>query len=115
MVRGKPEYQKSYQEDLIGQVNVMCAIKTVESIVDSTTLVVNIYDYISALRRATIHPEAVKLIWKKVGLVSHLSGVYQSMYFGMYLVHVRGHHNSGRPGSTLTSLASLNVRLDALA
>ena len=32
----------------------------------------------------------------------------------MSMVHVHGHQNSRRPASTLTTLASLNVRLDAL-
>ena len=64
MVPGKPEYQNSYQEELGGQLRVMCAIEIVESIVGITTLVVNICENISDLRRATIHPEAVKLIWK---------------------------------------------------
>ena len=30
----------------------------------------------------------------------------------MYLIHVHGHQNSGRPSSTLTPLASLNMGLD---
>ena len=86
-----------------------------ESILVSTTLVVNIYDNISALRRATINPEAVKLIWNQVDLISRLSDFYQSMDYSMSLVHAYGHHNSRRPASTLTPLASLNIRLDALA
>ena len=37
------------------------------------------------------------------------------MGYGMSLVHVYGHQNNGRPALTLTLLASINVRLDALA
>ena len=33
----------------------------------------------------------------------------------MYLVHVYGHQNSGKPASNLKLLASLNIILDALA
>ena len=80
----------------------------------STTLVVNSYDNKSALIRAKIHPEAVKMRWKQVDLISRLSDVYQSLYSVIYLVHVHGHQNSGRQASTLTPLASLNVRLDSL-
>ena len=32
----------------------------------------------------------------------------------MYLIHVHGHQNSGIPASTLTPIASLNIRLDEL-
>ena len=44
-----------------------------------------------------------------------MSDVYQSMESGMYLVHVYGHQNSGRPTSTLMPLYYLNLILDALA
>ena len=74
----------------------MWAIKIIESILVSTTLVINSYDNISSLRRTTIHTEAVKLRWKQVDLISRLSDVYQSMDSGVYLVHFYGHHNSGR-------------------
>ena len=86
-----------------------------EFIVGSTTLVVNSFNNISTFRRATIHLEAVKLLWKQVDLISRLSDVYQSMDYGMSLVHVHGHYNSGRPASNLTPLASLNVQLYAIA
>ena len=79
VVPGKPEYQNSYREELGSQFGVMCAIKIMESITGITTLVVNSCDNISSLRRATIHPEAVKSIWKQVDLISRLSDVYQSM------------------------------------
>ena len=36
------------------------------------------------------------------------------MKSSMSLVNVHGHHNTGRPESTITQLAYLNVRLDAL-
>ena len=36
------------------------------------------------------------------------------MYSGTSMVHVHGYQNIGRPESTLTALASLNIRLDAL-
>ena len=50
----------------------------------------------------------------KVDVISRLSYVYQSINSGMSLVHVYGNHNIGKPASTLP-LASINVRLDALA
>ena len=93
----------------------MCAIEIMEPILGSTTLVVNRYNNISALRKATIHPEAVKFISKQVYLISHLSDVYQSIDSGVSLVHIYVHHNSGKTVSTLTPLAYLNVRLNALA
>ena len=77
MVTGKPEYQKSYQGELRGQIGVMCAIKIMEPILGSTTLRVNSCNNISALRQATIHLEAVKLIRKQVYLISYLSNIYQ--------------------------------------
>ena len=76
---------------------------------------VNSCDKISALRQATIHPEAVKSIWKQVDIISRLSDLYQSIDSRMSLVHVPGHQNSRKLASTLTTLASPNVRLDALA
>ena len=93
----------------------MCAIEIMESVLVTTTLMVNSCDNISALRRATIRLEEVKPRWKQVDLISSLSDVYQSMYSGMYLVFVYGHYNRRRPESTLTPLASLNLRMDALA
>ena len=63
MVPGKPEDHNSYRGEIGGQIGVICAIGIMESTVVSTTLVINSYDNKSALRRATIHPEAVKLIW----------------------------------------------------
>ena len=115
MVSGKPKYKNSYQGELRGQLGVMCVIRIMVSILGSTTLLFNSCNNISALRRATIHPEAVKYRWKQVDLISRLYYVYQSMDSGMSLVHIYGHQNSGRLASTLTSLASLNVRLDAPA
>ena len=50
MVPGKPEYNNFYWGDLRGQLGVMWAIKMMESIMVSTTLVVNSCDNISALR-----------------------------------------------------------------
>ena len=44
-----------------------------------------------------------------------MSDVYQSMDTGISLVHVIGHQNNRRPTTTLTPLAALNVRMDALA
>ena len=92
----------------------MCAIKIMEYILIRTTLVVNSCNNINVLRQATIHPEEVKPIWKKVDLISRLSDVYQSIESGMSLLQVYGHQNRGKSASTLTPLASLNVRLDAL-
>ena len=86
-----------------------------ESIVGRTTLMVNSCNNISALRQVPIHPEAVKSQWKQADLISRLYGAYQSIASGMSLVQVYGHHNNGNPVSTLTPLAYLNVRLDALA
>ena len=115
MVPGKPEYQNSYMGKLWGQRRIMCTIKIMESIVGSTTLVVNVCNNISALKWSTIHPEAVELTWKQVDLISRLSDVYQSMDSGMYLVHVHRHQNSGIPESTLIPLAYLNIQLDTIA
>ena len=50
MVPGKPEDHNSYRGELGGQLGVVCAIKFTDSILGSTTLVVNICDNISALR-----------------------------------------------------------------
>ena len=115
MVPGKPEDHKSYRGELIGKLRVMFAIKIIKSIAGSTTLVVNRCDNIRALRRATIQPEGVKLRWKQIDLISHLSDVYQSMDSIMSLVHIHGHQNIGRPASTLMVLGSLNVLLDELS
>ena len=76
MVPRKPEDQNSYWGELRGQIGVICGIEIIESIVGSTTLVVNICDNLSALRQETIHPEAVKSILKQVDLISCLYGVY---------------------------------------
>ena len=114
MVTGKPKDQNYYQGELGGQLGDMCMIKIMQSILGITPHVVNSCNYISALRQAKIHPEAVKSRWKQVDLISRLSDVYQSMYSSMSLVHIYGHHNSGIPSSTLTALASINVRIDAL-
>ena len=115
MVTGKTEDQNYYIGELGGQLGFMCAIATIEYILGSTTLVVNSCNNISALRRAIIHQEAVQPRLKQVDLISCLSDVYQSIDSGMYLVHVYVHHNSGKTVSILTLLASLNVRMDALA
>ena len=115
MVPGKPKYQNSYQGEIRGQLGFMCTIDIMESILGSTALVKNICNNISARRQATIHPEAVKSRWKQVDLTSCLSDFYQSMDSGMSRVHIYGHRSSRRPASTLTPLASLNVRLYSLA
>ena len=93
----------------------MCAIEIMAYIFGSITLVVDRCDNISALRRETIHPEAVKSSQKRVYLISCLYAVYQWMDYRIYLVHVYGHQNTGRLASIFTPLASLNVTLDALA
>ena len=93
----------------------MCAVETMESILGITTLIVNTCDNTSTLRLATIHPEAVKSRWKQVDLILLLSDVYQSIDSSMSLIHINRHQNSGKMVSTLTSLASLNVIMDALA
>ena len=107
-VNRQPEYYNSYQGELRGQLGVMCAIEITEFIFGRTTLVVNSCDNIRTLRRASIHPEAVKLRWKQVELITCLSDAYQSIDSGMSLVHVYRNHNSGNPESTLTPLAPLN-------
>ena len=86
-----------------------------ESILGSTTLMVNRCDNISALRLAPIHPEAVKSWWKQADLISCLSSAYPYIESVMPLLHVYRHHNSVNPESTLTPLSYLNVRLDALS
>ena len=111
MVIGKPKDQNSYQGELGGLLEVMCTIEIMESILDSSTLAVNSCDSISALRRETIQPEAVKNIWKQVYFISHLSDVFQSMDSGISLVHVYRHQNNGILASNLTSLAYLSVIL----
>ena len=93
----------------------MCAIKIMESTLGSTTILVNSCDNISALRRVSINPEAVKPRCKQADLIYRLSDAYQSIEFGMSLVHVYGHRNSGNPALNLTPPASLNLILDALA
>ena len=114
MVQGKSKDKNSYRGELGGQLGFMRAIGIMESILYSTTHVVNRCDNISALIRATIHPEGIKPIWKQVDLISHLSDVYQSMYSGMSLVKVYRHQNIGRPASTSMLLESLKVILNAL-
>ena len=59
MAPGKPEYQNSYRGEIGGQLGGICAIQIMESILGSTTLVVNRCDNISALIKASIQPEAV--------------------------------------------------------
>ena len=115
MVPGETNNQKSYQGELGGQIRFMYAIEIMEFILGSTTLVVNICDNTSTIRQAKIRPELVESIWKEEDLISHLSDVYQSMESGMPLVHIYRHHNSVNPASTLISVASLNIGLDALA
>ena len=92
----------------------MCAIEIIKSVLGSTTLVVNRCDNTSALRQATLHPEAVKSRWKQVDLISRLPDVYKSTDSDMSMVHVYGYYNNRIPASTLTPLPSLNVRLDAI-
>ena len=92
----------------------MCEIEIMDSILVSTTLVANICDNIISLRQASRHPEAVTPRWIQAYLISGLSDVYHTIDSGMSLVHVHGHQNIGKLASTLTPLASLNVRLDAL-
>ena len=101
MVSGKPEDRNSYQGELGGQLGFICAIEIMESMLGSTTLMVNSRNNISAPRRASIHPEAVKLLWKQVDLISCLSDAFNSIDLGMSLVHVYGHHNSDNLASTL--------------
>ena len=115
MVPGKPEDQNSYLGELGGKIGVMCTLQIIDSVMGSTPLMVDICDNISALIRASIHPESVKLLWKQADLISRLSDVYNSINPHMLLVHVYGHHNSGKPAPTLTTVAYLNVRLEALA
>ena len=93
----------------------MCAIEIMESILGSTSLVVNSCDSISALRQVPIHPEAVTSRWKQAVLIYLLSDIYHVIDSGMFLVYVYRNHNSGKLAPTLTSLTSLNVQIDTLA
>ena len=93
----------------------MCAVQIIESIMGITPLVVIICDNRSAFRRSLIHPESVILRWKKADLIFCMLDVYHSIDFGMSLVHMYGHQNSGKLASNLTPLSSLNVLFDALA
>ena len=93
----------------------MCGIQIIESILSINTLLFNSCDNIISLRRASIHPEAVTPRWKKSDPIYRLYDVYQSIESSMLLVHVYGNHNSGNLASTLTSLSSLEIRLDALS
>ena len=79
----------------------------------STPLVVDSCDSISALRLASVHPESVTLQQKQADLISRMSDVYHSTDYGMSIVHVYGHQNSGKLDSNLTSVAYLNVQLYA--
>ena len=92
----------------------MYAIEIMESVFGITTLVANSREKISALRQASIHPEAVKSRWKQVHIISRLSDAFHSIESGMLLVHIYEHQNIGKSESTLTPLAPLNVRLSAL-
>ena len=114
MVLEKLEDHNSYQGDTGGQLGVVCMIQIIESILGSTTLVVDRYDNISVRKQALIHLEALTLWWKQEGPISFLSGVYHSIDYGVSLLHVYVHHNSGKSVSTLTALSSLNVWLDVL-
>ena len=58
---------------------------------------------------------AVKSRWKQVDLISRLSDFCHLIDSDMSLVHVHGHQNSGRPASTLTPLAYLNIQMDAIS
>ena len=69
MLPVKPEDQNSYRGEIGFEIGFMYAIKIMECIVGRTTLVVNSCNNISAVRLATIHPEAVKLRWKHVDLI----------------------------------------------
>ena len=80
----------------------------------SPPLIVDSCDDISALRRASIHPESVTSRWKQADRISCLSDVYHLIDTGMLLVHVYGHQNRGKTDSTLHPVVSLNVRLDVL-
>ena len=76
MVPGKPEYHESYQGELGGQLRFMCAIQIIESIVGSTSLVVDLCDKIITLRQTLIRQESVISLWKQADLISHLSDIY---------------------------------------
>ena len=93
----------------------MHAIEIMESILSSTTLVVNICDNINTLRRASIHPEVVKARYKQADFISCLSDIYKSINSGMLLVHVYGHQDIDNLASTLTPIAPLSVQLESLA
>ena len=93
----------------------MCAIEIMDSILGSTTPMVNRCDSISDLKQAKTYSEAVKLRWKQIDLISRMYHVYRSIYPVMPLLHVCKHQSIRRPESTLTPLSYLNVRLDALA
>ena len=56
MVPVKLEYQNSYQAELGVKLELMNAIKIMESLLVSTILVVNSCDNIITLRQAAIHP-----------------------------------------------------------
>ena len=101
VVPGKQEDQNSYQEELGGQLGVICAIEIMEFILISTTLVVNRCNNIRTLRQASIHPEAVKSRCKQAYLISRLSDAFQSIDLDMLLVHRYGKHNIVKPESTL--------------
>ena len=92
----------------------MCVIKIIKSILGSTTLMVNSCDNISTLRQASIHPEAVTSWWKQTDLISRLYDVYHSIEYGMLLVHIYGHQDSGKLVPNLTPLAYLKIQLNAL-
>ena len=64
MVPGKAENQNFYWGELGGKLGVMCEIQIIESILDSTTLVVDRCDNISTLILASIYLEAVTSQWK---------------------------------------------------
>ena len=115
MVPGKQEDQNSHQGGLGGQLGVMCVIQIVDSIMRSTPLVVDSCDNVRALKRYSIHTESVTLRWKQADIISCMSDVHHSIDSAMSLVHVYGHHNSQLSASILMPLASLNVRLGALA
>ena len=104
MVPGKLEDQNFYRGELGGQLRVMCAIKIMESILGSNTLVVNSCDNIRYPRRASIHPEELKSRRKQADLISCLSDAFNSVDSGMVLVHVYRHHNNDKMASTSTPL-----------
>ena len=74
-VSGKPEDHNYYQGEFGVQPGVICEIQIMDSVLGSTTLVVNSCDNISNTRRASIHPEVVTPQQKQEDLIYRLSDV----------------------------------------